>query len=349
MRPLDRRRRRLLAAGGIAAFVTGSALVVARDGLLISQDTVLLWVLAGLFALSLSEIRRWRRGMLIDWLPLCVVLVFYDSSHGVSQLLGTSTHQSLQLDFDRWLFGKTPVAVQLQHLLHQGPSVQPWEYPLFVVYMSHFFMALLVAGALWRYAYPRFRQFRRQLVTLYGLGFLTYVLYPAAPPWMVAQAGGIPLHRVVVQVWSHVGLATASSLIEQGNAFYNQVAAVPSLHAAVSLLILLFFWRGARWWLRAILLAYVLAMAFILVDGGEHFVFDIIVGWLYAITVSAGYALAANTRLRAAVRRRSRTWRPARVAPITLPARPHGLAVATRADGDGWQAGAQPSPVGTEP
>jgi hypothetical protein len=201
VRSLERGPRRLLVAGGIAAFVAGSALIVSRDGLLISEDTVFLWVLAGLFAVSLSDVRRWRRGVFVDWLPLGALLVFYDASHGFSQLLGTPTHQTVQLDFDRWLFGKTLVAVQLQHLLHQTGSVQPWEYPLFVVYMSHFFVALVLAGGLWRGAYPRFRQFRTQLVTLYGIGFLTYVLYPASPPWMVAQGTSIDLHRVVVQVW----------------------------------------------------------------------------------------------------------------------------------------------------
>jgi hypothetical protein len=62
---------------------------------------------------------------------------------------------------------------------------------------------------------------------------------------MVANPSGIPLHRVVVEVWTHSGLTTASSLIERGSTFDNQVAAVPSLHAAVSMFILLFFWKGA--------------------------------------------------------------------------------------------------------
>jgi hypothetical protein len=315
---------------------------------MISQDTVLLWVIAGLFALSLSDIGRWRRGMLVDWLPLAAILIFYDSSHGVSQLLGTKTHQATQLNFDQLLFGKTLVSVQLQRLLHQGAIVQPWEVPLFVVYMSHFFLALVIAGGLWRFAYPRFRQFRLRLVTLYGIGFLTYVLYPASPPWMVAKASGIHLQRVVVQVWSHVGLATASSLIEQGNTFYNQVAAVPSLHAAVSLMILLFFWRGARWWLRAILLAYVLAMAFILVDGGEHFVFDIAVGWFYAIAVMGGYALAADSRVRAAIRRWWSAAKPVLGAVRTPSAPARSVAFVTEVDGDGWPADAHPSPVAAD-
>lgn len=328
--------------------MAGSAIIVSRDGLLISQDTVFLWVLGGLFALSLSDLGRWRRGVLVDWLPLGVLLIFYDSSHGFAQLLGTPTHQTLQLEFDRWLFGKPLVAVQLQHLLHQGGSAQPWEYPLFVVYMSHFLTALVIAGVLWRGSYPRFRQFRARLVALYGIGFVTYVLYPASPPWMVATARRVPLHRVVVQLWSHVGLATAGSLIEQGSVFYNRVAAVPSLHAAVSLLILLFFWRRARWWLRALMLAYVLAMAFILLDGGEHFAFDIIIGWLYAVTVTVGFALAASIRPQAAIRRWPTTVRPA-LAPVTEPsAQPRGVGFATHATDDDWPA-AQSCPVAADP
>ncbi|MGO9789774.1 MAG: phosphatase PAP2 family protein [Solirubrobacteraceae bacterium] len=309
----DRARQRCLAVSGIAAFVGGSAFVVSRDGLLISQDTVFLWVLAALLALSLTDLGRWRRGVLVDWLPLGALLVFYDSSHGIARLLGMRPHQLLQLGFDQALFGKTLVAVQLQHLLHQGTGIPVWEYPLFVVYMSHFFAALVVTGVLWRFAYQRFRQFRARMAVLYGLGFLTYVLYPASPPWMVAKAHGIALHRVVVEVWTHVGVTTASSLVEQGGAFYNQVAAVPSMHAAVSMFILLFFWKGASRWVRAVLVSYVLAMAFILVYGGEHFVFDIVTGWLYAIAVTAGFALATHAHRSGALGTR---WARVQPAPI---------------------------------
>jgi membrane-associated phospholipid phosphatase len=54
------------------------------------------------------------------------------------------------------------------------------------------------------------------------------------------------------------------------------------MHAATTLFICMFFWRGARPWLRAILAAYVLAMAFTLVYSGEHYVFDVVIGWFYA-------------------------------------------------------------------
>lgn len=325
------RRRRTVIAAGVLVFLAGSAFAVSRKGLFISQDTVFAWLLAGLLALSLTDIGRWGRGMLVDWLPLGLLLLFYDTSRGVSGWLGIPIHSQLQIHADQLLFGRRLVPVALQQLLHRGDAVAPWDYPLFAVYMTHFFMALLVAGTLWRLAYPRFRQFRNRLVALNGLGFLTYVLYPAQPPWMASQAHGHPriIHRVIVQTWNHVGLHTANTVFEQGSAFYNQVAAVPSMHAAITLLILLFFWRGAPAWVRVLLVTYVLAMAFALVYSGEHYVFDILLGWLYAGAVVGGAAVLRAARSRQP-QRRSLTWRAPRLRASAGLAKP-GLSALTRA------------------
>jgi membrane-associated phospholipid phosphatase len=66
--------------------------------------------------------------------------------------------------------------------------------------------------------------------------------------------------------------------------YVNRVAAVPSLHAATALLIAMIFWsRTVRW--RWLLVVYPLAMAVSLVYLGEHYVSDILLGWLYAVLV----------------------------------------------------------------
>jgi membrane-associated phospholipid phosphatase len=294
---LSRRRRRLLTVAGLATFVAGSAIAVDRNGLFLRKDAILLWMLAGLLALSLTDLRRWGRGVLFDWLPLAVLLVFYDTSRDISERLGMPVHEALQIRFDEGLFGTPLLTARLQQAFHETSAVRFWEYPMFAVYMTHFFAGVLVAGILWRYAYPRFRAFRAQLVTLTTLGFATYVLYPARPPWMVADLGGLPpIHRSVFDVWGHVGLQAARSTVEQGSAFDNDVAAVPSMHAAVTLMILLFFWPRAAWWARTLLVGYVLAMAWTLVYSGEHYVFDIVLGWLYAVAVAAGAALIRRRR-----------------------------------------------------
>jgi hypothetical protein len=93
------------------------------------------------------------------------------------------------------------------------------------------------------------------------------------------------VRRIVnVDVWNQLGIQVANSLVENGSGFFNEVAAVPSLHAAYPLLFLLFFWTGAHWYWRVLLAAYPLAMAFTLVYSGEHYVSDILLGWVYAVT-----------------------------------------------------------------
>ena len=59
------------------------------------------------------------------------------------------------------------------------------------------------------------------------------------------------------------------------------VGALPSLHAAWPLMVTLLLWRRAGRG-RILLVAYTLAMAITLVYTADHFVFDILSGWLYA-------------------------------------------------------------------
>ena len=308
----------MVGALGLGAFLAGSVIMLARKGLFIQTDTIFLWVIAGLLALSLTDLRRFGPRLIVDWLPLALLFVLYDYSRSLSQWLGVSTHSSLQINFDELLFGKPLLTVKLQHWLGQSKVVRPWEYGLFGVYMTHFFLALVIAAALWRFAYPRFREFRTQLVALYTVGVATYVLYPADPPWLVSQKlHALPrIYRVVFEVWGNVGLHTAGSIVEHGNELGNQVAAVPSMHAATSLFICLFFWRGARPWLRVLMVVYVLAMALTLIYSGEHYVFDVVVGWLYAVAVIAGASAFERVRARMPVPARLAHQRP------LAPARP---------------------------
>lgn len=211
-----------------------------------------------------------------------------------------------QLDADRWAFGDIP-SVWLQHALYD-PGVAHWyDYATFVVYLSHFFVTLAVLAVLWKVSYPRFREYRTLVVVLATAGFVTYVLFPAAPPWLAAWDHHIEaVPRTLASMWGTVGIEPAHALFENRGEFYNQEAAIPSLHAAYPMLLLLFFWRSG-WWARIGLGAYVLAMAFALVYTGEHYVSDIVVGWLYA-----GGVFAAVNAVRARLRQRRAPPRPAR-------------------------------------
>jgi membrane-associated phospholipid phosphatase len=72
-------------------------------------------------------------------------------------------------------------------------------------------------------------------------------------------------------------------LFQRGWEYSNPVAAVPSLHAAYTLLVTLFLWRVVARWARPLLALYPLAMAFALVYTAEHYLFDVLLGWAYTL------------------------------------------------------------------
>ena len=304
---MDRRKPRILTAAGLAAFAAATVALVWTQGLILSRDWLFGWLLLGLLAASLSDPLRWARGVVVDWLPLMIVLLCYDLSLPVRQWLGIVPHVWPQLDADRIVFGQLPTT-SLQHWLYGVGAPHWYDYVAFVVYLSHFFVTLLVLALLWKLSHQRFRHYRALVVALATAGFVTYVLFPAVPPWLAAREGYIePVTRVMADMWGAVGIAPAKALFENHGEFYNQEAAVPSLHAAYPMLLLLFFWGAGRW-ARTGLVAYALGMAFTLVYSGEHYVSDIIIGWLYA---GAAFAVVGWARRRRARRR-----------PAQAPARP---------------------------
>ena len=291
----DARRARRLTAAGAIAFAAASVALVATKGLILSRDWLFAWMLVGLLAVSLSDPKRWVRGVVVDWLPLMAVLLCYDLSRPVREWLGASPHVFPQLDADRWAFGQVPT-IKLQHALYD-PGVAHWyDYATFFVYLSHFFVTLAVLGVLWRVSHERFRRYRTLVVVLATAGFVTYVLFPAVPPWLAAYEGHLEaVPRTIAGMWGVIGVEPAHALFENRGEFYNQEAAIPSLHAAYPMLLLLFFWSSG-WWARLGLGAYALAMAFTLVYSGEHYVTDVVIGWLYAGGVYAAVSLVTELR-----------------------------------------------------
>jgi len=106
------------------------------------------------------------------------------------------------------------------------------------------------------------------------------------------------IERIVGRGWGKLNMHTASALIDQGQASVNLVAAVPSLHAGLTLAICAFLWnRVHRAW-RPLLVAYVLVMAFALVYTAEHYVIDILLGWALAAIVMAIAKYSGARRLK---------------------------------------------------
>lgn len=281
----SRRRELLLDWLPLALYLGASAVAFVRWGPPFRNDWTWVWVLGGLLVASLRQLRRFLRGLIVDWLPFIAALMAYDAARAVSDGAGEVPHALPQIEADRFLFfGHVPTVV-LQRALYTAGHLHWWDYGVWAVYTTHYMVTAVVAAALWRWAPERFRLFRALVVALALAGVATYAVYPSVPPWMAGLHGEIPdVQRIPLHAARHLGIHPIGALFERGVHGSNLVAAVPSLHAAFPMLLVLFFWSSGRW-ARMVLGAYALLMAFALVYGGEHYVFDVLVGWIYAAAV----------------------------------------------------------------
>ena len=286
-RPTGRQVLRVLAP---AAFLVALVAACVVRGIPTSRDALFLWLTLGLVAFTATGPRGRLRDLLVDWLPLAAILFAYDLLRGYADEF-QSAHVLPQLRFDEWVFFGTVPTVWLQQHLWNG-TVDWFDYVNWVVYLTHFVATLTVAACLWLFRRELFRPYAAMVALLAAMGFATYAAFPAVPPWMASDEGHLgQVDRVVRFVSTDAPVDFFGSVWESGSRYANDVAAMPSLHAAYALLIALFFWPlVTRPWWRAALLAYPVAMGFALVYTGEHYVSDVLAGWLYA-----GIAFAAVT------------------------------------------------------
>lgn len=313
----DRSRRRRLLLGVLVAFIA----VALVFGFPTGREVLTGWVLLTLWAACAGNLRVWRRAVVRDWLPLLLVLFAYDLLRGYAKDVGphlarlptvqadslvptvmAKAHVTGPIDVDRFLFGGQVPTVWLQQHFHDVGVVHWWDALAVPVYFSHFFVSLGLAVVLWAISYQVYRRYVWTLVTLTLATLVTYALYPAAPPWMAGlPANGYlpPVDRVVSSSLRLLGGHTVNSAVERGEAYSNRVAAMPSLHGAIPMMLLLFFWPLVRRRARALLALYAAVMALTLVYGGEHYVADLLAGYLYAAVCVYGVqrVLAHRDRL----------------------------------------------------
>jgi len=266
-----------------ALYLLGTAIAIDRIGLPYSQDWIFVWIVGLMLAFSLADGEHSLRRLLKDWLPIIGALLAYDLLRGIADGNLLPIHWQPPVDADKILgLGQVPT-IRLQDAIYTPGHLHFWDYAAFSFWFSHFFATLLVAVGIWLYRYQWFHRFAACIVVLAVMGLITYVLFPAAPPWLAGQHSYLDhTYRITHAVVNHLPVPKASALFQKGTDWGNDVAAVPSLHAGYTMLICLFLWpRVDRRW-RPLLAAYPIGMGLSLVYLGEHYLIDILLGWVYA-------------------------------------------------------------------
>lgn len=211
--------------------------------------------------------------------PFVALLLVYESFRGMVPKLNTRVNFMWMPEVDRAMFGQLPTAT-LQSWLWKG-SAQWYDFVFYIAYMLHFILPIALVLVVWKKHIKHYWNVITAYLTLTFSGFITYLLFPAAPPWMASEKGLIePITRVSSSVFAALGITDFPSLYNKMSP--NPVAAVPSLHSAYATLFSLFIFKifGKKW--GAVSLVYPILIYTGTVYQGEHYVIDAILGIIYA-------------------------------------------------------------------
>lgn len=191
-----------------------------------------------------------------------------------------NVHYREPIEWERGVFGFIPSAY-LQAQLYKEGTASLIDIVSVIAYSVHFLIPFGFACLVWFKDRELYKRYSTAFLILTYAGLITFLIYPAAPPWLADRVGYLNGVRKVYQETSEaLHLVLLPSLYYWINA--NEVAAIPSLHAAYPLLISIF---SVRLWGRKGLLVflYPAITAFSLIYLGEHYGVDILVGCVYVI------------------------------------------------------------------
>lgn len=288
----------VLTAGGLGAYLL---LMRFTSGNRLEQ-----FLLSGL-ALALVVGGEGSRRFFLGMLPFLLYGLVYDLTHLTQPLVRyLHVHVVEPYRFDRALFGIQTAAGVLTpneiFLRHHWPAV---DFVTGLAYILFIYWTLLFAVYLGLF---RRDEEGRRLLARYGwvfllmnlVGFATYYVYPAAPPWYVTDYGFGPADMTARASAAAAIRWDALTGIPYFAGFYGRSAdvfgAIPSLHASYPLLVFLYGRKLGKTWHDVASFLFFLLVCFAAVYLQHHYVIDVLVGILYALAAWAADELLERRR-----------------------------------------------------
>ncbi len=217
--------------------------------------------------------------MLKRFVPFVGLLLVYESFRGLIPSFNGRVNFTWMPDMDKKIFGALPTH-KLQEWWWNG-RLAWYDYLFYIVYMLHFVLPVGLAVLVWKKRAKDYWQFISTYVVLSFAGFITYLAFPAAPPWLASDTGVIaPINHLAGNIWVSLGINDFK--LAYGKINPNPVAAVPSLHAAYAVLFSMFIFKffGKKWGMASLIYPILIFLGTTYL--GEHYVIDLIIGAAYA-------------------------------------------------------------------
>ncbi len=240
-------------------------------------------IILGLFAMV-------PRGRRLFWglYPIAAVGIFFELQPRLrGPVVAANVHLCDLRALESRVFGFGLGGGQTLHDWLQQHRWLPLDVIASIPYGTYLFAA--IGAVIWLYWRDegRMRIFSWCFLALNFMAFITYRLYPAAPPWYfhthgcVVDPAAVPdpgPNLAAVDQW--LGFRYFAGLYSRSP---NVYAAMPSLHVSYPMMILLGFWRSSGRALRALCIVYVVWMCSAAVYLDHHWVLDIALGLSYAL------------------------------------------------------------------
>jgi membrane-associated phospholipid phosphatase len=265
----------------LAGLVGALSIMVGVFGLALTIERMLIVLLVPALVL------RRGRVFLSDFVPFAVLLILYAELRGLAHSARGVPYYLPQLDAEKFLFGGHVPADFLQRHFFNG-SMRLHDTLTVDLTRIHSLIPPLLAFALWLKARALFYRFAATMLVLSFAAVFVFLAFPSAPPWAASQAG----FDVHIQRLGH-GPSALPYLSFYHYVDSNPYAAIPSLHAGYAFFMFLFVaalvWP-TRWRWRAISVAalYPLAQSVAAVYTGNHYVVDLLIGFVFAAAAVFG-------------------------------------------------------------
>ncbi len=268
--------RRLMVRIGLAAALITAALLTNRS--------FLGWGLFVVFAVLFVPLGRFR-SFVLSFVPYGAVWFVFTALRSLADETALARSINLRVAaFERFLFGGELPTVTLQNRFFDADHLRWWDYLLTGVHWSYFLIPHAVAVRLW-YKHPSlFKHYLWAMTLLLTVGLFIYFLIPSNPPWLAGGQSNTPAAPTVLRVMQPVGEQLGGGLYQASYRVIgesNPIAAMPSIHMAITFLLVFPARRFGRRW-RLVALVYAGSMGVALVYLGEHYVVDVAAGMAVA-------------------------------------------------------------------
>lgn len=272
--------RWIVLAAKILAILVGLATLTLTPEYPVASAAVAGIILGALFYLDRSMMFRL-------WASYLLGIVIFTHLRTLADQTMISTKYQYVIDIDMFLgFGHVPT-VWLQDRFFEPGSYSWFDQFMVGIHLSYFVIPYALAVMLALLGRSYFARYIVGTLATFYIGLVIYFLVPTSPPWLSSQLGYLPEVTRILQMF---GTGVSPEAYEQGYrvAGGNDVAAMPSLHFAITAFIVFAHWSFGRVY-RIIFVIYTALMGLALVYLAEHYVADLILGFVVA---GAGWRIA---------------------------------------------------------